>query len=92
MTLLSKPYASAFIQNEVLIGEQIDWGALKEFLRLAKKAARSDSYREADVAISSSRETIEIFFKFLTSKAGLFLKEPLVHELAEAIDGMYDAY
>jgi len=69
-------------------GEQIDWGALKEFLRLAKKAARSDSYREADVAISSSRETIEIFFKFLTSKAGLFLKEPLVHELAEAIDGM----
>jgi len=72
------------------IGEQIEWGTLKEFLRLAKKAARSDSYREADSADSvnsSARETIEVFFKFLTSKSGLFLKEPLVHELAEAIDG-----
>lgn len=72
-------------------GEQIEWGTLREFLRLAKKAARSDSYREADSADSvnsSARETIEVFFKFLTSKSGLFLKEPLVHELAEAIDGM----
>jgi hypothetical protein len=35
-----------------------------------------------------SRQTIDLFFKFLTSKTGLFLKRPLVHELAEAIDGM----
>ena len=28
-----------------------------------------------------------MFFDFLTSRAGLFLKKPLVHELAEAIDG-----
>jgi hypothetical protein len=35
-----------------------------------------------------SRQTIELFFKFLTSRTGLFLKKPLVHELAEAIDGM----
>lgn len=35
-----------------------------------------------------SRQTIELFFRFLTSKTGLFLKKPLVHELAEAIDGM----
>lgn len=28
------------------------------------------------------------FLKFMTSKTGAFLKEPLVHELAEAIDGM----
>jgi hypothetical protein len=35
-----------------------------------------------------SRQTIELFFNFLTSKTGLFLKKPLVHELAQAIDGM----
>ena len=69
-------------------GERIEWETLRIFLRLAKKAARSDSYREADaVSEGSSRETIELFFRFLTSNAGLFLKEPLVHELAEAIDG-----
>lgn len=35
-----------------------------------------------------SRNTIEMFFDFLTSKTGLFLKKPLVHELAETIDGL----
>lgn len=29
-----------------------------------------------------------MFFDFMTSRAGLFLKKPLVHELAEAIDGL----
>ena len=35
-----------------------------------------------------SRKTIDLFLKFMTSQTGAFLKEPLVHELAEAIDGM----
>jgi hypothetical protein len=35
-----------------------------------------------------SRQTIDLLFRFMTSRAGLFLKKPLVHELAEAIDGM----
>lgn len=35
-----------------------------------------------------SRKTIDLFLKFMTSKTGAFLKEPLIHELAEAIDGM----
>ena len=29
-----------------------------------------------------------MFFDFMTSRAGLFLKKPLVHEVAEAIDGL----
>lgn len=29
-----------------------------------------------------------MFFDFMTSRTGLFLKKPLVHELAEAIDGL----
>mmetsp|Transcript_22282 Transcript_22282/g.48187 ORF Transcript_22282/g.48187 Transcript_22282/m.48187 type:complete len:165 (-) Transcript_22282:718-1212(-) len=31
---------------------------------------------------------MELFFKFLTSRTGIFMKKPLVYELSEAIDGM----
>jgi hypothetical protein len=58
---------------------------------LAQKASARYNPSEAekdDDKTTLSRQTIELFFKFLTSRTGLFLKRPLVHELAEAIDGM----
>jgi len=51
-------------------------------------ATTSTSSTAADDKAQLSRQTIELFFKFLTSRTGIFLKKPLVHELAEAIDGM----
>lgn len=71
-------------------GNEIEWARLRDFLRLAQKAASSynPSRDDSDDKRSMSRQTIELFFRFLTSKTGLFLKKPLVHELAEAIDGM----
>jgi hypothetical protein len=59
-------------------------------LVLAEKASRSydPSKDKDDDKVSVSRKTIDLFLKFMTSKTGVFLKEPLVHELAEAIDGM----
>ena len=60
-------------------------------LKLAQKAARRYNPSEQepdDDKVALSRETIEMFFDFMTSKTGLFLKKPLVHELAEAIDGL----
>lgn len=69
---------------------EIQWMRLRDFLRLAQKAASSydPSKDDAEDKASLSRQTIELFFKFLTSRTGIFLKKPLVHELAEAIDGM----
>lgn len=71
-------------------GKEIAWARLRDFLRLAQKAASSydPSRDDATDSASISRRTIELFFRFLTSRTGLFLKKPLVHELAEAIDGM----
>jgi hypothetical protein len=72
------------------VGDEIEWARLRDFLRLAQKAASSynPSKDDSDDKQSVSRQTIELFFRFMTSKTGLFLKKPLVHELAEAIDGM----
>ena len=70
---------------------EVEWGRLRDLLVLAEKASRSyDPSKDNDEKdkVSVSRKTIDLFLKFLTSKTGLFLKEPLVHELAEAIDGM----
>lgn len=69
--------------------KEIEWERLRGFLALAQKAAKTynPSEKENDDKVKLSRNTIEMFFDFLTSKAGLFLKKPLVHELAEAIDG-----
>ena len=72
-------------------GQRIEWQRLKDFLSLAQKAS-GKTYVPGEVEDTSSaspRVTVDLFFKFLTSKTGLFLKTPLVHELAEAIDGMY---
>jgi len=71
-------------------GQRIEWERLKDFLQLAQKAASKTYEKEVGDSSSSasSRQTVDLFFKFLTSKTGLFLKTPLVHELAEAIDGM----
>lgn len=71
--------------------KEIDWERLRDLLRLAQKARSqyvpSQEDNDDDKA-QLSRQTIELFFRFLTSRTGLFLKRPLVHELAEAIDGM----
>jgi ABC1 atypical kinase-like domain len=71
--------------------KEIDWERLRDLLRLAQKARSqyvpSQEDKDDDKA-TLSRQTIELFFRFLTSRTGLFLKRPLVHELAEAIDGM----
>ncbi|KAL3772086.1 hypothetical protein ACHAW5_004924 [Stephanodiscus triporus] len=71
-------------------GREVDWGRLRDLLVLAEKASRSyDPSKDNDEdKVSVSRKTIDLFLKFMTSKTGLFLKEPLIHELAEAIDGM----
>lgn len=85
--------------NELLVrlltvnGEkrEVEWGRLRDLLVLAEKASRSyDPSKDVsdDDKVNVSRKTIDLFLKFMTSKTGLFLKEPLVHELAEAIDGM----
>lgn len=70
--------------------KEIDWERLRDLLRVAQKAKSkyNPAEEEKDDEKSVSRQTIELFFKFLTSKTGLFLKRPLVHELAQAIDGM----
>lgn len=71
--------------------KEIAWERLRELLRLAQKGSSKyvpSREEEVDDKASLSRQTIELFFKFLTSRTGLFLKRPLVHELAEAIDGM----
>jgi membrane protein insertase Oxa1/YidC/SpoIIIJ len=59
--------------------------------RIVETSVKSkQSYNPADDSDDTavSRQTIELFFTFLTSRTGMFLKKPLVHELAEAIDGM----
>lgn len=74
-----------------MTGQEIEWEQLRVFLKLAQKASKKydpSEKEESDDKTALSRQTIEMFFDFLTSRTGLFLKEPLVHELAEAIDGL----
>lgn len=70
--------------------QEIEWDRLRSLLLLAEKASKNYNPNEdnADDKRSVSRQTIELFFKFLTSKTGMFMKKPLVYELSEAIDGM----
>jgi hypothetical protein len=74
-----------------LAGKFINWERLRDLLQLAQKAITvyvpSEEEKEDNKA-TLSRQTIELFFKFLTSPTGLFLICPSVHELAEAINGM----
>lgn len=73
-------------------GKEIEWERLRDLLRLAQKARRnydpSDDNSFDDDKTEVSRQTIDLFFRFLTSKTGLFLKEPLVNELSEIVDSM----
>lgn len=70
--------------------KEIDWERLRDFLRLAQKAQKTYKPSESDTDDKGtlSRQTIDLFFRFMTSKTGLFLKGPLIIELAETIDGM----
>jgi hypothetical protein len=70
--------------------KEIEWERLRDFLRLAQKASKSydPSLNDPDEKGTVSRQTIELFGQFMMSRSGVFLKKPLVHELAEAIDGM----
>lgn len=71
--------------------EEIEWEKLREFLRLAQKAQKNynpSDDESTDAKEEVSRQTIDLFFRFLTSKTGLFLRKPLVLELSEVIDGM----
>ena len=72
---------------------------MRDFLVLARKAQQKYEPQQMSTGVVKaplskqdksilSRQTIDLFFRFLTSKTGLFLKKPLVHELAEIIDGM----
>ena len=84
------PFLNALVAR-IIAEKEIEWERLRDLLRLAQKASSSynpsaDDTQEDKAALS--RQTIELFFRFLTSKTGLFLKRPLVHELAQAIDGM----
>jgi len=91
LTWLRSELVYSFCRHFNLIaGNEIEWARLRDFLRLAQKAASSynPSRDDSEDKQSVSRQTIELFFRFMTSKTGLFLKKPLVHELAEAIDGM----
>ena len=71
-------------------GKEINWSRLRDLLVVAEKASKKydPSKDNNEDKVSVSRKTIDLFLKFMTSKTGLFLKEPLIHELAEAIDGM----
>jgi len=71
-------------------GREIEWERLRDFLRLAQKASQKydPSKTEGEDKAVLSRQTVSLFSRFLTSRTGMFLKKPLVHELAEAIDGM----
>ena len=71
--------------------EEIEWERLREFLRLAQKAQKNYNPSEVEYDDGNqevSRQTIDLFFNFLTSKTGLFLKKPLILELSQIIDGM----
>lgn len=73
-------------------GEQreIEWERLRDLLVLAQKASQTydPSKSEVDDKGSISRKSIEVLGQFFTSRTGIFMKKPLVHELAEAIDGL----
>ena len=70
--------------------QEIEWARLRELLLLAEKAAKNYDPKKDNVddKRSVSRQTLELFFKFLTSRTGVFMKKPLINELSEAIDGM----
>lgn len=69
--------------------KEIEWERLRDLLRLAQKASKAydPKVQDTDDKSALSRQTIGLFGRFLTSRTGIFLKKPLVHELAEVVDG-----
>ena len=67
---------SYFLSN---IEKEIEWERLRDFLRLAQKASTkySSSTSSNKDKTALSRNTIDLFFRFMTSKTGLFLKKPV---------------
>ncbi|GMH60787.1 hypothetical protein TL16_g03124 [Triparma laevis f. inornata] len=66
---------------------RINWSRLNKFLSLAKSASStSTSTLLPKSDDSSSSDTLSLFFTFLTSPSGLFLKQPLIHEIAQTIN------
>jgi hypothetical protein len=68
--------------------KEIEWERLRDFLLLSQKATKRYVPSESDDNASISRQTIELLGNFFISRNGIFLKKPLVHELAEAIDAL----
>ncbi|GKY92638.1 hypothetical protein MPSEU_000233900 [Mayamaea pseudoterrestris] len=70
--------------------KEIEWERLRDFLLLAQKASKryDPSAIESEAKGALSRKSIELLGQFFMSRTGLFLKKPLVHELAESIDGL----
>ena len=68
--------------------QRIEWSRLNKLLGLASKA---EPGTDNVILSSGTKDTVELFARFLTSDAGLFLKEPLVREIAETVDGLASA-
>lgn len=72
--------------------KEIEWERLRDLLVLAQKASKayepSADDASADDKVNVSRRSIDLLSRFFTSRTCMFLKKPLVHEIAEAIDGM----
>jgi aarF domain-containing kinase len=71
--------------------KEIEWERLRDFLLLAQKASKKydpSAVESTSAKATLSRRSIELLGQFFMSRTGIFLKKPLVHELAEAIDGM----
>ncbi|GMH99979.1 hypothetical protein TrST_g6176 [Triparma strigata] len=67
---------------------RINWQRLNKFLSLAQSASSTstDTLLDSPSETKDTTDTLSLFFTFLTSDAGLFLKQPLVHEIAQTID------
>jgi len=91
---LNAPPELRILLTKVLVDKdtnKIKWERLNGFLRLADGVSEGEKLQDdgktsTTLLTPSKRDTIELFARFLTSDAGLFLKEPLVQEIAEVID------
>lgn len=92
---LNAPPELRSLLTRVLVNRKtnrIEWERLNGFLRLAdgvnldKQQSDGSSSASKSLLTPSKRDTIELFARFLASESGLFLKEPLVQEIAEVID------
>ena len=70
-------------------GKKINWARLNKFLNLAASSEGPLTPKKTYAMDGAGEYTsYELFGKFLTSDAGLILKEPLIQEIATTIDGL----